>query len=338
MKLLLHIGTTKTGSKSIQSFLSSNRAKLKDKGYYYPFSLGSSNHYKISAYASNFKNSHDLYRMAGVKNLSSLLFFKASIAREFRKEISSLKKIHTVIISNEHLHSRCKNNKSIKRIIKLLNGLFDEVQIVCYLRPPLDHVISLYSTFLKHGYKKDIDNFVLKRLSASPNYFNYKKYIGLWLKFFNKENIKIKLFDDTRHLKNGVLSDFLETAGIYEHEHVYQYNARKNLSLNPTGQKILQIRNRMRKRKGLRLPIDNKINVIIETEFTGKGILPSPSVAEKFHNSFTEPTEWVKKNWFPNRNDILQPDWDRFKENNFEELAFDQTRFKKIFEKIYKNS
>ena len=36
MKLMLHIGTSKTGSTYIQHFLNENRAELLDQGIYYP--------------------------------------------------------------------------------------------------------------------------------------------------------------------------------------------------------------------------------------------------------------------------------------------------------------
>ncbi len=53
MKLILHIGTEKTGTTSIQNFLKLNRIKLKKHGYYIPKSpaLPSGNHRWITLIA-----------------------------------------------------------------------------------------------------------------------------------------------------------------------------------------------------------------------------------------------------------------------------------------------
>ena len=51
LRCILHIGTAKTGSTTIQSFLQQNRQDLLARGFYFPHSLGQANHEKLVAYA-----------------------------------------------------------------------------------------------------------------------------------------------------------------------------------------------------------------------------------------------------------------------------------------------
>ena len=49
---ILHIGTEKTGTTSIQKFLATNRTLLKANGVLYPLSPGKVNHIGLEAYAA----------------------------------------------------------------------------------------------------------------------------------------------------------------------------------------------------------------------------------------------------------------------------------------------
>ena len=53
MKLILHIGTAKTGTTTLQHWFASNRESLQVQGIYYPNSLGKVNHRKLSLFAIN---------------------------------------------------------------------------------------------------------------------------------------------------------------------------------------------------------------------------------------------------------------------------------------------
>lgn len=60
MKCFLHIGTEKTATTTIQSFLSLNRKRLREYGYFYPESIGFLNHSSLSIAAYELTKRDDL--------------------------------------------------------------------------------------------------------------------------------------------------------------------------------------------------------------------------------------------------------------------------------------
>ena len=62
----LHIGLQKTGTTSLQQFLYDNNDKLKQKGFYYPNSLGHVNHIYLAASNQGPKKIDDIRRSLGV--------------------------------------------------------------------------------------------------------------------------------------------------------------------------------------------------------------------------------------------------------------------------------
>lgn len=206
MKLILHIGSHKTASTSIQHFCSLNRALLLSHGYYYPKNKG-------SAYVFNFLAAH-------------LAFNRGDQAKEFiHQSIIKAKEsgAHTVVISAESFFAmtaifldlydrqRQKDNywDNERALIESLYAYcndFNEIDVCCYLRPQQDLAFSLYNQFVKNvrGISESYQDFIAKIKPA----LDYQGHIQIWCDIFGRENIKVRSF---LSCKKDPVTDFVST-------------------------------------------------------------------------------------------------------------------------------
>jgi len=312
-KLVLHIGTTKTGTTAIQSFLARNRDALLDRGYLYPRSLGRENHVKAAAYATPYRQAPDIHQWAGIASSETEMTQKTKIAASFRKEITSARNAHTVIISNESMHARCYQDENLVNLKELLSGLFESVKVVCYLRPQIDHAVSLYATGLRAGGKFTLEEFLARQKSVREHYYHFDVLLSHWGRHFGDENIVVRLFDQEKRRERGVVSSALEILGLQADEASFEPTSRANSSINSTGQKILRLRNQLATPSGAAARTYRaKINDAIERGFPGLGAIPTLQFAQEFQSEFAEGNEFVRKRWFPNEAEILSPDWTKY--------------------------
>ena len=66
MKAVIHIGTEKTGTTTLQEFLHLNRANLKNQGIAYLQSPGERNNRKLATYCMNHNNVDDHIEDLGI--------------------------------------------------------------------------------------------------------------------------------------------------------------------------------------------------------------------------------------------------------------------------------
>ncbi|MEM9255084.1 MAG: hypothetical protein AAGA91_06535, partial [Pseudomonadota bacterium] len=150
MNAILHIGTEKTGTSSIQRYLEQNRDALRESGYYYPVSIGFEHHQALAAVCVDIERPDDFYDDDIVGNFEERMRKNKAIVDGFGSELRELDgHIHTVVISSEHFHSRITSECEINRLASLLRSHFEQITVICYLREQVAACTSLYSTALK---------------------------------------------------------------------------------------------------------------------------------------------------------------------------------------------
>src|ERR1700722_4118136 len=108
---ILHIGTEKTGTTTLQRYLALNRDEFLKQGYFIPSSLSPypdlANHERLTTYALNpIKTSDDLRIAAGLKSSNEVTLHRANIVEGLRNEIAAITgNPTTLLLSNEHCHS-----------------------------------------------------------------------------------------------------------------------------------------------------------------------------------------------------------------------------------------
>jgi hypothetical protein len=147
-RLIVHVGLEKTGTKSLQQFLRTNAAVLRQSGFTYSQVPDSVNHSALAAAVLDAEaEPQDLHAWHGVTpaNQSS---FRARIIDTLRTELAD---VDTVVLSNEHLSSRLQTPAQVDALSALLGSLDADVRIVMYLRRPVPFVESSWSMLCKSG-------------------------------------------------------------------------------------------------------------------------------------------------------------------------------------------
>ncbi len=204
MKLVLHIGTHKTATTSIQHFCALNHAALRRCGYYFPRT-------GLSAYVAN--------------SLASGLAHgkEAEVAAFLRKARGDAAKAgcHTIVLSAESfyamtaffidINSRPRDDYwvSERRLIEKMRDCCEgmEVRILAYLRPQDEFAFSLYNQLVKNVL--GIDHSYEEFLGVTRPAFDYEGHIALWEKVFGSDRVRLGNFLTSR---DRVIQDFCETA------------------------------------------------------------------------------------------------------------------------------
>lgn len=219
MRFILHIGTEKTGSSSIQQFMHMNKSALAELGFLYLHDSGRVDYRDISAFAMK-QGRVDVYLRRKRVNTPSL---RAEFDRNFlsgfhRKMGAATAHTHTVVISSEHFSSRLHDLEEIEKLKSLLSEYASQVKIVCYIREQSGKVCSNYSTKVKAGGKEDFSDYFAKYLYKKNLGDLYDSKFELWGKVFGYENLGVRLFDKSFFNGGTLLSDFVRQlpAGIDE--------------------------------------------------------------------------------------------------------------------------
>lgn len=152
-RLILHIGTEKTGSTAIQRFLNTRRDWLWQQGCAVPRTLGPIEHRRFPLFFYQTDQRDDLTSSAGLdpqpdEERSARI---AGWQREFEDELSE-DPDRTWILSSEHIHSRILHRDSCMSLLSTFaNSHFDDICVLVYLREPLSAALSLWSTAVLNG-------------------------------------------------------------------------------------------------------------------------------------------------------------------------------------------
>lgn len=201
MKIILHIGTPKTGSTSIQATCHSNTGLLRKKGILYPKVLDTNRHSVLTIPFLPDGPPREFWNSLGRDKEScsniALKLWKDVAADFYRSEQTD-----TLLLSSEYF-SRIVDLKPLEA---LLRELFPNVQLVsiCYLRNPVDHYISSLQQKLKASHKVQWPS---RREWSS----NLKQWAGI-------TDLSLREFNRSELFHGDVAADFLHAIGIEEHE------------------------------------------------------------------------------------------------------------------------
>jgi hypothetical protein len=203
MKLILHIGTHKTGTTALQQFLHANRELLAACGFHYATPPHGVEHTNLIANALNVGKN---------RIVRAFLTTHAEIARRHRA--------HTILVSAENFYAMsvlsamqrrqvCVNAVERDRtLIATLQSLMPDgvatSQIVCYFRRPDRYAESLYSQHVKRGIIFDgtFDEF----LPIIKPALLYNDYMRSWSGVFGEKNCTVRLYETARA---DIVGDFI---------------------------------------------------------------------------------------------------------------------------------
>lgn len=231
MKCIVHIGTEKTGTTSIQNFIYDNRTKLREHGVHITDSFGVSNNRYIPAY---FCQGHDDFNlMHGLKSKSDKEVFFSNFDLDFKTEIERAGMCKIFLISSEHFHSRLRTRDEISNLRCFLSQYFNEVKIICYFREQSDMLFSQYSTGVKGKETRDFDGFIAD-ISPNTYHFNFLDIADNWSGVFGNENCVFRLFHKSFLRQSDIRYDFLDAIELGDSCDGFIFKSEEaNLSLSP---------------------------------------------------------------------------------------------------------
>jgi hypothetical protein len=203
----LHIGTEKTGTTSIQNFLSKNRSRLKKQGIIYPRSPGNQNHTDLTVYAlADERQSGGIRRHSGVASSEQLPGFRDRLQAKLDSELQN-SRASTIIFSNEHLSSRLANEIEIARVKELCERCAAQTKVIVYLRNQVDYIVSSFGTTVKSGSTRKFPFPLNKRRIRT---MDYMALLEPWRKIFGRGNMIVRRFDPSDFVEGDLLLDFAE--------------------------------------------------------------------------------------------------------------------------------
>jgi hypothetical protein len=193
MKCILHIGCEKTGTTTIQAWLRLNRDALSRQGIYVPNWIGACGHTRLTWLALNYQSGGSRWRQ---------------IYSGLKKELTGpLGQNKTVLFSSEHLQGRLRKQEDIESLKDVLLSLgFREYHVILYIRDQSQTALSLYSTWVKNGYKERITKLIYS------DYFrelmNHQRSISKWSSVFGKKAMSVRLFPPQIYHGTELIDDF----------------------------------------------------------------------------------------------------------------------------------
>ena len=184
MKIILHIGTHKTGTTAVQHFCMDNRAFLAKHGIHWPEEKLFSKSKQHSGLAH--------YIMNGDTESFSKYIGRAIACAETENH-------HTLFLSGEgfcHFH-----NGHIKTLRQLLSE--HKVYIIIGFRNVYDYALSALSQRLKVTHEFKLANNLPRGLTFA---LNYAGTIKRWEKQFSSENVKVFSYEN---IKKNLIPEFL---------------------------------------------------------------------------------------------------------------------------------
>ena len=303
---VLHIGTEKTGTSSIQRFLTLNRAALASDGVVYPGASGEGggSQWEFVACAHNHIWETDVGRRLGIYSEQDQKHFRQKFRDELSAEFNAAKQGSRLVISSEHLHSRLVNKQMIERLKAFLEPWVKEFKVVLYLRRQDRVAVSFFSTKVKTGNSNPIV-FPGSPKNGVPYYFDYERGYENWCAVFGEDNVLPRLFSPGEWEQNDLILDFCTVCGL-------EYKGKRmpvieNESLDLRGiHFILELNRQLSVDKDASKNREREALVRLASELCrGKDSPANREEARAFYQQFIEGNERLRQRAFPERTELL---------------------------------
>jgi len=319
MRCILHIGTEKTGSTAIQEYLYSHKVKLKGIGVHVCTSVGKGNNRALPAAFMSDLKVDDFIRSNKIEDLNTRHSWKSKLLKGFSAEVvKSRKNASVFVISSEHFHSRLQTPVEVRELCAFLATLFDEVEVICYLRRQDEMALSRYSEALRTGHvpASPLPRAVFKgKNNFLPPYFNFQSLMERWADAFGEDCIKPRVYSRAQLLNGDIVTDFLAAAGIDIAHSIDKKQEKKNIALSAEAQAILLGVNKKFREEGVApaIPLRERLIEYLEQNAPGESRLPSASRAQEFYSFFEASNSMIARRWF-NRETLFDTDFSQYPE------------------------
>jgi hypothetical protein len=308
-RLVLHIGTEKTGTTAVQTWCVRNRAALASQGVHYPIWLGRESMWPLALIAAAPAMRRKLLRERGPfgaapPDEAEAARAAASWQQEIQWQLARLPAgFGCVVLSSEHLHSRLQSAEEVRRLHLALAPFFGEIRVLVWLRRQDEVVSGLHSTIAKG---RRVLPEPLDAGAEFAGYFDYDALLARWAAGFGEAALEVRLFERARLKGGDIVSDFLDAAGIARPEGDAP-PGRTNPGLDAAALGLLAAADRLppEQQRGFRPWL------VAQLEATSAGHppwRPSRDGTAAFLARFAEGNERVRARYFPERAALFEAD------------------------------
>jgi hypothetical protein len=302
MECILHIGTEKTGTSSLQACFYQNRDLLARQGIELLQSAGRDNARKLACFAMSDHLIDEYLKSNKISSIDQKISFNKTLAKAVSKELSRLSPCtKTLLISSEHFHSRCIQIEDLIRLRALLSPFVKSFKVIVYLRNQLDLARSLFSTALKSGYVLDgVDDYIVETCQASKAYYNYSALLERWSEVFGVEALMVRPYHRTLLYKQCVMQDFFKTALADLRLDNFKWPEPLNTEISYFGQQLLNVCNQLvsSSKNKETMFLRKKIIRKLDDCGYGQGEVPSLKTIKIVRERFKTMNQLVTQNWF----------------------------------------
>jgi hypothetical protein len=202
-ELILHVGTPKTGSTSIQHFLFNNKRALSAAGFYYPVE-GSYYWHGLrsqSVLAHSINDTRPAY-------LAHTHFEKDTCICDLKRDIMA-SQARRVIISSE-IFTENYTRAGFMSLLDVFSRLFRRVTVLVYLRRQDLWLESNWARLVKIGYTE----LTFEEYADQEMPWNYHELLSLLADVFGRSNLVARPFERGQLHGRDAVTDFLNVAGI----------------------------------------------------------------------------------------------------------------------------
>ena len=305
MRCILHIGTEKTGSTSLQTALSANRKHLRERGIFYSKAAGTLNSRALAAAFCHYSSDDYLARL-GIADITQHTSWRNNLFDKIREEVVSAQTGHdTFVLSSEHFSSRLISEQQIASLRSFLLTLFTDFDVACYLRRQDRMAVSRHNEVLRAGFAEPI----LPNVQASeslPLLFDFEALLTRWSELAGQLALKPRIYDKKALVDGDVVDDFSKT---FLHTRLPERPLRQaNVALSKPAQDALHMFNKAMgpKTRQALSQARRKLSQYLELHAPGQGRQPTSDEAKKFYTLFKQGNDRVARTFF--KEEILFPE------------------------------
>lgn len=243
--LYLHVGTPKTATTSIQSFLNKNKDVLEKYGYCYPASL---HRYPD---VNPIRNGHflvgNVIKEDGTRDTDQEKIY----LEEGLKQVEDyFKKVDNVILSDESIWRALSYTRktllSDLRSIGEKNGF--RIKVIVYLRRQDKFLLSRWNQSIKQNFAYSAtytcDEFFKSEKKKKNKIFNYGTKLDEISRDIGKENLIVRRFDKSKWKDDSIIRDFMNEIGLEPTDEFQELEINENLKLGKNATEIKRIINK----------------------------------------------------------------------------------------------
>ena len=229
VELVLHIGTGKTGTTSIQDFLFGNEKELREQGIYLPKYGRQRTRCAYHRVACSLARSYPRH----TEPHDSIEGYLSRQRKELRHDI------HTVLMSSEFFRGISKT--AVRRLQETALQHYSKVRIVLYLRRQDTYVESSYKQIIKGGgvltFREAVDHGIGSR--------DWEQLVNKWASVFGRENVIPRPFNKDLFVNGKLEDDFLSAIGAEPIERTAVATARPTLSNVSLPNDLIEVKRRI---------------------------------------------------------------------------------------------